>query len=98
VITHAGLNTTLEALARGLPMLCLPVTNDQPGIARRVEYLGAGIVMSPARASPPRIRRSLSRILREVGFRERAAILQDEISGLKGVRMAAEIIEQATGR
>src|SRR5439155_2876258 len=47
LVTHAGLNTALEGLARGLPMLCIPVTNDQPGVARRVEWLGAGEVLKP---------------------------------------------------
>src|SRR5690606_12954129 len=27
-ITHAGLNTTLESLAQGVPMVAIPVTND----------------------------------------------------------------------
>ena len=34
IITHAGLNTALEALAHGLPMVAIPITNDQPGVAR----------------------------------------------------------------
>ncbi|PQO45771.1 glycosyltransferase [Blastopirellula marina] len=97
VITHAGLNTTLEALARGLPMLCLPVTNDQPGIARRVEHLGAGLVLSLGRASAGRIRQALQTIMDNPRFRNRATSLRDEMSGLDGPRMAAEIIEQATG-
>lgn len=39
-ITHAGLNTALEALARGVPMVAIPITNDQPGVAGRLEWLG----------------------------------------------------------
>lgn len=95
VITHAGLNTTLEALARGLPLLCLPVTNDQPGIARRVEHLGAGIVLCPWRASPRRIRRGLKSILCDISFRERAASLQDRMNGMNGAHMAANLVEHA---
>lgn len=33
-VTHAGLNTVLECLALGVPMVWIPVTNDQPGVAR----------------------------------------------------------------
>src|SRR4029077_8852204 len=29
-ITHAGLNTALEALAQGVPMVAIPVGYDQP--------------------------------------------------------------------
>jgi MGT family glycosyltransferase len=96
VITHAGLNTTLEALARGLPMLCLPVTNDQPGIARRVEYLGAGLVLGAQRASAKRIRRLLE-LVQSSDCRENAQRLGNQIQGLNGPAMAADIIESAFG-
>ena len=97
VVTHAGLNTVLEALARGLPMLCLPVTNDQPGIARRVEYLGIGEVIGIGRARADRIHKLLKRLLTEPGYRETAAKLREKVKGLNGPAMAADIVERATG-
>ncbi|WP_186767815.1 glycosyltransferase [Blastopirellula retiformator] len=97
VITHAGLNTTLETLARGLPMLCLPITNDQPGVARRVEHLGAGLVLGLGKASAKRIRQGLMTILKDPKFRHRAGELRDEMSCLNGPQMAADIIERAIG-
>ena len=30
-VTHAGLNTVLESLARGVPQVAIPVSYDQPG-------------------------------------------------------------------
>jgi MGT family glycosyltransferase len=97
VITHAGLNTTLEALARGLPMVCLPVTNDQPGIARRVEYLGAGLVLAAGRARPGRVHRLLGRVLADPAYRASAGRLRDQMRGLDGPALAADVIEQTTG-
>ena len=41
-ITHAGLNTTLESLTQGVPMVAIPVTNDQPGVAARIAYTETG--------------------------------------------------------
>ena len=35
-ITRGGLNTTLEAMAQGVPLVAIPVTNDQPGVAARI--------------------------------------------------------------
>jgi len=35
-ITHAGLNTVLEALAQGVPRVAIPITHDQPGVASRI--------------------------------------------------------------
>jgi len=96
VVTHAGLNTTLESLARGLPMLCLPVTNDQPGIARRVDYLGAGLVLSLRAAKPDRIRSALVRLIQDAEFRSAACRARDRFAHLNGPVMAADIIERST--
>src|SRR6202030_1182695 len=41
-ITHDGINTTLESLALGVPMVAIPVGFDQPGIAARIVYHGVG--------------------------------------------------------
>lgn len=37
-ITHAGLNTALESLANGVPMVAIPITSDQPIVAACVLY------------------------------------------------------------
>jgi UDP:flavonoid glycosyltransferase YjiC (YdhE family) len=44
-ITHAGMNTTLECLTNGVPMVAIPVANDQPGIAARIAWTGVGEVV-----------------------------------------------------
>lgn len=41
-ITHGGMNSVNEAIYFGVPMLVLPVGNDQPAVAKRVEELGLG--------------------------------------------------------
>lgn len=42
VITHAGMNTVLTALSYGVPLLAIPITNDQPGIGARLQRSQAG--------------------------------------------------------
>ena len=41
-ITHAGLNTVLEARAQGVPLLAIPIGFDQPGVAARIAYHRTG--------------------------------------------------------
>mmetsp|Transcript_18065 Transcript_18065/g.49224 ORF Transcript_18065/g.49224 Transcript_18065/m.49224 type:complete len:372 (-) Transcript_18065:359-1474(-) len=33
IVSHCGLNTALEAISYGLPIVAVPLTNDQPGVA-----------------------------------------------------------------
>jgi zeaxanthin glucosyltransferase len=41
-VTHAGLNTVLESLAQGVPMIAIPIGYDQPGTAARIAHHGVG--------------------------------------------------------
>jgi zeaxanthin glucosyltransferase len=94
-ITHAGLNTALEALARGVPMVAIPITNDQPGVARRLEWLGLAEVVLPRRLTASRLRQAVERVLGDPGYRARARGRAAEIARLDGVRRAADIVEEA---
>ncbi len=95
LITHAGLNTALEGLAQGLPMLCMPVTNDQPGVAQRVQWLGAGEVLKPAKATAGRVRERIQRLLSDPRYRAAAEKCRDQLKGNSGVVRAADIAEEA---
>lgn len=76
VVTHAGHGTVIKALARGVPLLCLPVGRDQPDTAARVVAAGAGLRLRPG-ASARAIAGALGAILADPGFRvaaERLAV------------------------
>lgn len=94
-ITHAGLNTVLESLACGVPLVAIPVTNDQPAVAARVEWTGAGTVIPPRRLNTPRLRAAVSRVLSDPAFRQHAQRLQQAIHRAGGPMRAADIVERA---
>ncbi|QEL15143.1 glycosyltransferase [Limnoglobus roseus] len=95
VVTHAGLNTALESLARGLPMVCVPVTNDQPGVAERVRWLGAGEVLRPGRVTAARLRPMIEAIVNQPKYREAAMVCRKQLELSPGVRGAADLVEEA---
>ncbi|MDB5890792.1 MAG: putative zeaxanthin b-glucosyltransferase, Glycosyltransferase Family 1 [Polaromonas sp.] len=94
-VTHAGLNTVLDAFDAATPLLALPIAFDQPGVAARVVHAGAGLRLLPALASTAAITRALRRVLHEPAFAERSHALGEDVRQSGGVEMAADIVEAA---
>jgi MGT family glycosyltransferase len=95
VITHAGLNTVLESLTYGVPLVAMPVTGDQPGVAARIAYLGVGEMVSLADVTLEQLRSAVHRVWNMPEYRQRTKALQQEIAQTNGIERAADIAEQA---
>lgn len=94
-ITHAGMNTTLECLSNAVPMVAIPIANDQPGVAARIAWAGAGVAITLKRLTVPRLRTAISQVLTQPSYKQNALRLQKAIKRAGGVTRAADIIEQA---
>jgi MGT family glycosyltransferase len=94
-ITHAGMNTTLECLTNGVPMVAIPIANDQHGNAARIAWTGAGEFIPLSRLSVPRLRGAIQRVLTHESYKKNATRLQEAIRRAGGVSRAVDIIEQA---
>lgn len=100
MITHAGMNSTLESLAAGVPMVAIPIAHDQHGVAARIEWTGTGARISASECEPARLRQAISQVFADASYRESARRFQQIIAALDGPARAADIIEQvlATGQ
>src|SRR5258708_27619617 len=78
-ITHAGLNTALEALAKGVPHVAIPVTFDQPGVAARVAHNQTGVVTSLNKLTTDHLSTLLNEVLNDSTYRDNARELQKAI-------------------
>lgn len=94
VITHAGINTVLESLSEGVPLVAIPLGNDQPGVAARLRARGAGVVVSRRRLTAARLRKAITRVLQERQYRDAARDLQRTFGQMDGAGRAADLIEQ----
>jgi zeaxanthin glucosyltransferase len=94
-ITHAGLNTTLESLSYGVPMVAIPITDDQPGVAARIAWTGVGELVKLSSLSVNNLRESIKRVLQGQSYKQNAIRLQEAIRRTEGVNRAVDIIEQA---
>jgi MGT family glycosyltransferase len=94
-ITHAGLNTVLESLAQGVPMVAIPIAYDQPGTAARIAYHGVGELVELDELTTERLRGLIEKVLQDPSYRERAGYFRKVISKTRGLDVAVNIIEQA---
>ena len=93
VITHAGINSSLEALTQGKPMVAIPVASDQPGVARRLERVGVAEVVPVTKVSVKRLKAAIAKVLGDARYRERAAEIQKQLAALQGLDQAASLVE-----
>jgi MGT family glycosyltransferase len=96
-ITHAGLNTALEALAQGVPLVAIPVTVDQPGVAARIAEKKTGLVVPLKDLTGPRLSLLLDQVLNDSTYRDNARYFQKAIAETNGVSKAADLLERAFG-
>jgi MGT family glycosyltransferase len=94
-ITHAGLNTALEALAQGVPMVAIPIGFDQPGVAARVAYHGVGEFVEIGDLTAERLSELIQRVRKNPSYRDRARYFQKVIAQTQGLDLAADVIERA---
>lgn len=94
-ITHAGLNTTLECLKYGVPMVAIPIANDQPGVGARIAWTGCGEVIPLAKLTASRLREAVNQVLTNETYKANAQRLQRAIQESGGVSRAADIVEKA---
>ncbi|MEL4896854.1 glycosyltransferase [Crocosphaera sp. Alani8] len=94
-ITHAGMNTTLECLTNGVPMVAIPIANDQPGIAARIVWSGCGEAVPIKQIKVSKLRTAIQKVLTEDSYKENALRLQAAIKKAGGVSRAIDIVEEA---
>jgi zeaxanthin glucosyltransferase len=93
-ITHAGMNTALESLSNGVPMVAIPIANDQPGVAARIAWTGTGEVITLPKLNSSRLQTAIKKVLTEDYYKQNAVRLQAAIRRAGGVSRAADIVEQ----
>jgi MGT family glycosyltransferase len=93
-LTHAGLNTVLDSLTYGVPLIAVPITYEQPAIASRVSWSGAGRVLSLNKLNAAKLRDAIERVLGDAAYTSNAQVVSRSIEEAGGVGRAADLIEQ----
>jgi zeaxanthin glucosyltransferase len=94
VINHAGINTVLETLMEGKPMIAIPITHDQPALAARLMWLHIAEVIPEGRLSAKALRAAVLTVLNDSSYSAAAREIQDKIQAGRGLERAVEVIER----
>ncbi|HUD63366.1 MAG TPA: nucleotide disphospho-sugar-binding domain-containing protein [Candidatus Sulfotelmatobacter sp.] len=94
-ITHAGLNTVLESLTQGVPMVAIPVSIDQPGVAARIACTRTGAYVPLRELSTSGLATLIDDVLGNPEYRQNANKMREAIVRTNGLEKAADLLEEA---
>ncbi|SRR6266571_3986919 len=95
-VCHGGANSVMESMSQGVPMLLLPVCNDQPVQAHFMRRAGAGLSLDSRALTVQACRDALREVLDPDGpLRAQARRVQASYGRHDGARRAAELIAGA---
>lgn len=86
-VTHGGMNSVLEALAAGVPMMLAPRSREQKATTRRLVDLGAGVPMNFGD-----LRRQVERLADDKAVRMVVDRIRADIAGSDTVAVAADLL------
>ncbi|MDR2895116.1 MAG: hypothetical protein LBV30_00455 [Propionibacteriaceae bacterium] len=90
-LTHAGMNSVNEAMALGVPMVTLPIVNDEVSNAEQVIGLGVGVSGGRRRINGRALRQAVDQVLADQAMAARSAALSREYA-------AAQHLDQVIAR
>ncbi|HWS85163.1 MAG TPA: macrolide family glycosyltransferase [Ktedonobacteraceae bacterium] len=93
-VTHGGMNSTMESLYYGVPMVAIPQMLEQAMTARRITEMGLGIALEKEAVNVTMLREAVERVANGSTFRERVQNMQQIAREAGGYLRAAEAIIQ----
>jgi MGT family glycosyltransferase len=91
-VTHGGMNSTMESLYYGVPMVAIPQMPEQAMTAQRIEELGLGLMLDKNTITPESLRLAVERTMTDPSFRTRVSEMQHHVHNAGGYKKAADAI------
>ena len=93
-VSHGGMNSVMESLAYGVPLVVIPQISEQAVTARRVQELGLGMALDREVVTAERLLEAVTQVAGDPSFSARAQVMQQAICEAGGYRRATEAIMQ----
>lgn len=91
-ITHGGMNSSSEALYYGVPLVVIPISGDQPLVAKRVTELGAGVHLDKTSLTPEILREETESVLYRKEFKGNSCKIRESFQMAGGYKKAVDEI------
>ena len=89
-LSHCGMNSVSEALYYEVPLVMFPQTNEQKGVAFRVNELGAGVYLKDE--SKEAIKEAFDNVLNQTEYKKQAGKISEDFKKCGGCQAAVEKI------
>ncbi|GHO89759.1 macrolide family glycosyltransferase [Dictyobacter formicarum] len=93
-ISQGGMNSTMEALSYGVPLIVIPQTQEQALTARRIVELELGVALEPAQVTATSLQEAVNYIAHQPSIRLHTRQMQRTIAETGGVHAAVDAILQ----
>ncbi len=91
-VSHCGMNSVSESLYFEVPLVMLPQTSEQKGVAERVSQLGAGVKLDKADGAS--VLSAINKIFSDSTYKQNAVKISDGFKNCSGAKGAADKIIQ----
>jgi MGT family glycosyltransferase len=93
-VTHGGMNSVMEAIYYGVPMVVVPQQPEQAMTAARVAELGLGVTMELGQVTAGALLDAVTTVSGDAGYRSRLVHMQQAARDAGGYPRAADAIQQ----
>jgi rhamnosyltransferase subunit B len=93
VVHHAGIGTSAQSLAAGIPQLPMPMTHDQPDNAARLEKLGVARTIPAYRFTVSRAAAALDELIRNPSYANAGKLISQRLRQSDALTETAQWIE-----
>jgi len=93
-INCAGLNTTLDSILEAVPLVAIPIAEDQPASPRESIRARVGRVLALRALTSQNLREAIRDVLENPSYRASAAHYQAALRGVNGPKLASAIVER----
>lgn len=91
-VTHCGMNSTMESLYYGVPMVGVPQMQEQMMTARRVQELGLGVALDKNTLTVEQLRTAIEDAMTNASYSANAQAMQQHVRNAGGYKRAVDAI------